>query len=169
MNRLLQATIPRRQRQCAGCLKSFTDKQEYHSTLGNEENGVFLRRDFCISCFSESCIKEKPAVAWKGIVTGTSSKKVSSEDRTGQLLELLKEVQGKPDQAADAFFIALYLARKKAIIFRHEIMSQAGKPLWIYEVTSTEEMITIEKVPLRHLQSAQLQKEVLDLLQKKSA
>lgn len=167
MSRLLQATIPRRQRHCVGCQKPFVDKQEYHSTLGDEENGQFLRRDFCRACYQNEVAAEKPAVTWKGIVASSAVKKDPSTDHITRLLEQLKETQGKPGQATEAFFLALYLARKKAIIFRHEILNTDGRALWIYEVMATEEMLTVEKVPITKLQGAHLQKEVLDLLQKK--
>jgi hypothetical protein len=166
MIRLLQAGIPRRQRNCFGCQKAFAEKQEYHSILGDEEKGIFIRHDYCSECFNNAVAKEKPHVAWKGIVAGSLLKKGDSADRTTHLLDYLKDSLTKPAEASNAFFIALYLARKRVIIYRHEFLNHEGRTLWIYEVAATEEMLTVEKVPLTKLRNPQIQTAVLDLLKK---
>lgn len=157
--------LPRRQRHCVGCSEPFADKQEYHSTLEWHEDVEYVRSDFCGECFATVVAAEKFPVVWTGTVVGSPPKKHDDTDRLDNLLAYLRDAATKPERVADAFFAALYLARKKVIVFRSEILRPDKRLLWIYEVAATEEMLMVEKVPLMHLHRADVQPEVLELLQ----
>lgn len=148
INALYQIDIPKRARTCCTCQNAFSDGQVYYSVLHNEEHDQWLRFDYCESC----CPKNKPSIMWKGQAVCQSLIKPDETDQKLQLIHLLRETLANGVAAEEVFVIALYLARKRALLFRHEIQGPSGQVVWVYEAARTEEMFSVPKAPLEKLQ-----------------
>jgi hypothetical protein len=66
------------------------------------------------------------------------------EERALALLKLAIQQDSLEDRE-EAFFLALYLMRKKILCFRQEI-DQFGEKILLYEIAATEEIIPVKKV-----------------------
>lgn len=152
MSSVFQIEIPRRSRNCHSCTKPFSDGDVYMSVLLNDDQVEFARCDYCENCYQQVHAQEKPPIMWKGNAICISSKRKEPPDQKERLINLLRETLANPDEADEAFVIALYLARKRTLIFRHEIQLQDGRVQWVYEASATEEMFSVPKVPLEKLQ-----------------
>ncbi len=139
---ILQTDIPRRSKSCQKCTTVFSQGDNYCSVLEQT-----IRLDFCYTCWSEVKLLPK-SFFWKAIVPQKKDSIDSAQTKFADIIELLKEILEK--NAAEALLLALYLVRKRALIFRKEHL--VGDQLYaLYEVNSTEEMIAVAKVPLSAL------------------
>ena len=165
---LLQLEIPRRSRTCTKGAEPLLPGMEYYSILFIEGE-TFKRQDFCPTCW-EQIKAEKINQAdshWKSKVPAKQEalKDLSRDERA---MELLREAlqTNAPEQRAEAFVLALYLARKKQLILRHEL-EQDGELVSLYEDPSTEEILTVKQAELTPPQIKQIQEELAKKLKGK--
>jgi hypothetical protein len=79
--------------------------------------------------------------------------------RDERALCLLKEAltrEGADDQA-EAFVLALYLARKRLLILRQELVTEDHIPRLLYEIPAVEEMLCVRKLALDDSQAKKIQ------------
>lgn len=159
---LFQVTIPKRQSQCKHCHGAFSSAMTYYSLLEPLEAGI-TRHDYCLPCWE---LKEKEAVKtgkthWKSKVTGkSSSENKSDKTHEAHALNLLRQAAGEKggEEQAEAFVLALYLARKRYLYLRQQIAQDDGSVIHLYEVAATEEMIPVKRVTLSKLHLEGIQK-----------
>lgn len=136
---VLQTDIPRRSNCCQKCNNAFRPNDLYFSMLFKT-----CRQDFCQSCWNDfdrsNCL-----CYWKASVPirkCSINPPLSKQDR---YLSLLKgAIEHNSDEA---YLLALYLVRKKVLLSRKEYL-QGADIFSLFEIASTEEMLTIKKASL---------------------
>lgn len=167
---LFPVEIPRRSRICSHKEENFIPGMNYFSVLLIESENGIVRKDFCVDCWEREARKSCASHAishWKSTV---SQKKIidSEVDQTREerACSLLKKTitSDSPEDAAEAFVLALYLSRKKLLHLRKEFQQNDGQLMNLYEVSDTEEMLYVKRVPLSQLQIAVVQKRLAEKL-----
>lgn len=155
--------IPRRGRICSQGGESFEPGIEYYSLLIEQENEKWQRLDFCVACWPEAYQKwaDKLHTHWKSRVPQGQQKK-DNTSRNEKALELLRIALQNEDHA-EAFVLALFLVRSRVLASRQQ-MQHEGKPVILYEVLATEEMLPVQQIPLSQLQVDKLQAELANKL-----
>lgn len=161
-----QIEIPRRAACCCHGGEPLLKGCEYYSTLveGTHE-GTYERRDYCLKCATQ-LIKEKAfenvRSLWKSAIPPQKEPSDLPKQREAQALILLKEALAGNDRAsyAEAFVLALYLARRRRIFLRQEMRRADGQTTLFYEVADSEEMLCIPKIALSDLQVEIVQSEL---------
>lgn len=161
--------IPRRGQACAGQGEAFSPGAEYYSVVLDGDAGLLYRKDFCTTCWENSAKKEWLQEArsnWKSTVPEKVAKDKNEVEPEKDVLALLKEaLNGEGEEAqAEAFLLALYLARKKQIYLRQQLKEPSGQLISIYEVAETEEMLCVKRCALSALQMDSIQKRLMDQL-----
>lgn len=163
-----QLEIPRRSNICAKGNETFTSKQKYYSLIFEDSDEKLCRNDYCESCWElirhQTDLKIK--TFWKSQIPEKKPQSMRAINRDELALELFKEALGKnsDDDAAEAFVLALYLARRKLIAFRQQISREDGISVHLYEINDTEEMVCVRPVALSQLQTDVLQKCIAEKL-----
>lgn len=163
MSKMFQLEIPKRAAQCCLGGESFAPGEEYHSVLvGNDETGEYERRDYCFACWEkmgEGKEHSRPAGAWRACVPKQKEPSDLPKQRDERAFYLLREALEKdgPEEKAEAFVLALFLARRRLIILRQEMQHQTRGAVSLYEAAETEEMICVPKLSLSDLQVEKLQ------------
>lgn len=157
--------IPRRHAHCAWSQEIIPPGNEVYSLLIEEEE-QFVREDYSSEGWEqagrERCAQVQ-GIHWKGRVPEKKEKPQLPQDRDERALHLLKErvTQVDPFAQEEAFFLALYLLRRRRLALRQEIV-QGGVPLSLYEVMDTEEMVTVPRLVLSEIETAQVQARLAD-------
>lgn len=161
---MLQIEIPKRASHCFKGGELLNQGDSYYSALilGQNEH-VYQRQDYCLTCWKE-CGQSIPAMAssWKSIVPKKKEKSELPKRRDDRALYLLKEALANLEAEGakeEAFVLSLYLARRRLIAVRQELMKE-GKPFSLYEVAETEEMFCIPKISLSELKIEKVQQEL---------
>lgn len=160
--------IPRRHRACVLGKEDFSPGQFYFSLLENLDEGV-ERKDYCLECWNslhkQNCAYTEGKIFWKSSIP--KKKEVSEEAlrRDEKALKLLREYATSTSQneRSQAFILALLLTRNKLLQLKQEFQED-GYLLQLYEVRSTEEMITIQKVDLSLIQTDLVQTQLSEKL-----
>lgn len=155
-----QLEIAKRAPQCAACSEAFQPKQKYYSQILEKDEGELFRRDFCIKCWDSVYGKEQIITAWQGVVPIELEKKDEFLSRDQKAMALIKEMiaDDTPENRQYAFILGLYLARKRHISLRKEVALKDGRKALLYEVLETEEMLSVPKMELSHLEIETIQK-----------
>ena len=170
--------IPKRSSSCSKGGETFHPGTEYHSILLEISHDQYQRQDFCSACWDNYTREELLGQAtshWKAqvIVSAKQNDKgLPKQDQIqdDQLVALFKNglESDKNEDHAEAFVLALYLARKKIIVLREQF-EQENQTVFLYEIASTEEMIPVKKIALSELQIAAIQQRLATKLRKKSS
>ena len=162
----LQLDIPRRNGDCTECRQKLSEGTPYYSVLNELTENLSPRQDYCVSCWDRSPQKLKLAKChWKSRVPSKKENPLSSLEKEERALALLKEaISGKKlENEAEAFVLALYLARKRIIQFRQEI-EEFGQTYSLYEIIETEEMLPVKKIQLGTIDIVKIQAEIANKL-----
>jgi len=117
---LQKIDIPRRSRHCAECEVPFTPGAPYYSLLTH----AFERCDSCETCWNEPASGDV-ITYWKASVPTKEEKVELSHDRDERAWQLFQmAVEEKNDE--EAFILSLYLARKRIIVSRQEVVEEGG-------------------------------------------
>jgi len=162
---MYQIEIPKRAATCFKGGESFAQGVEYYSALvRGEHDDTYHRQDYCLDCWEKIQIQSKlPGSCWKSAVPIKKETSELPKKRDARALMLLKEVlkdQDTSHKMAEAFVLALYLARRRLIFLRQEVRNVGKLPLCIYEVAETEEMLCVPKISLSELQVEDVQSEL---------
>lgn len=144
---MIPIDIPRRAKTCSKNGEVFMPGHTYMSRLTLIKDRDYQREDFCLDCWtSESEVKG--STLWKGEVPKKTLLEKKS-DRLEKGLELLRQCLEADtlDDQKQAYFLALFLQRRKWLISRGEFRRK-GVAKWLFEVSSTEELIEIPKVTI---------------------
>lgn len=158
--------IPKRSAMCTHCQKFFTPGMEFHSILkeGTEE-GVYIRQDYCLACWdslTKQMTYEDVRTTWKSKIPAKKDVSDLPRQRDARAMYLLKEalLRDGVENYAEAFVLTMYLARKRLIYFRRDLILGDGQEASIYEVAQSEETLCVRKVPLSTLQIDKIQSEL---------
>lgn len=158
---MIPLEIPRRGQLCAVGNEILSPGSDYYSALIEDpEEQRFQRQDFCLSCWEG---KKNHAFKsyWKAKVPFKQepSEKEGSQDE--RVLAMLRESLSdtSTNGRANAFILALYLARKKLLILRQELQ-QGDQLISIYELVATEEMLSVPKVSVSFQEIQRIQTEL---------
>jgi hypothetical protein len=156
--------IPKRSSCCVKGGESLNPGSDYYSVLiKGDEEGVYQRQDYCVNCWSQAEQVPSGRSVWKSRVPIKKEGSELPKQRDARALYLLKELltnQITPTANAEAFVLALYLARRRLIVLRREVEREGQPPLSIYEVLETEEMVCVPKLSLSQLHVEQIQAEL---------
>jgi len=116
---------------CVACNKGFSEEEEYYSAIFDEQGG-FIRKDFCIPCWS----KPKSEVFfsfWKTKVP-KQGKPAQKFLNTDVLLDMVFKLDGSMEahQRNLRYVLVLYLIRKKVFKFKSLSREEGGEHLIIY-------------------------------------
>jgi len=153
LNNALQIIIPTRGDLCAKGEELFIPGMEYYSVLCKGDEKGITRQDFCLNCwelFARHDFTKSSQTYWKSKVPPKKKAPAAPLHRNEKALELLKASVAcdQMEDQAEAFVLAVYLARKKLLYLRDEVLDESGKRIQFYEVAATEEMIGVPKIDL---------------------
>lgn len=157
---MLKLEIPRRSRKCHKGEEELFPGMEYCSTLTDGEEGNYLRRDFCIACWQGLSDEERGETHWRSKIP-KKEEETLPKDRDDRAMALLKQLRATSLQ--EAFVLALFLVRRKRLIWRQEVEPD-GEKFDLYEEVGTEEMIPVKKIPLTDIETAKIQEQIADRL-----
>ncbi|HEV8051940.1 MAG TPA: hypothetical protein VGP47_05550 [Parachlamydiaceae bacterium] len=170
---MFQIEIPKRASCCVKGGELFLQGEEYYSSLVRVENEeVYQRLDYCPVCWEKTAdlqASQHMSSSWKSTVPLKKEASELPKRRDDRALYLLKEVlagQESNSSIAEAFVLALYLARRRLVFLRQEVKREGKLPLCVYEVAETEEMLCVPKLSIADLQVEKVQ---LDLAKKFNA
>lgn len=157
-----QIEIPKRGNLCHFGKELLVPGSDIYSTLREGANeGSYERQDFCQSCW-EKLLRENNSdfrISWRSRIPLKKGVSDLPKQRDARAMYLLKEALkcNEADDHAEAFILALYLARKRIIYFRQDLVLEDGHPASIYEIAETEEMLCIRKMSLSSLEVDKIQ------------
>lgn len=157
--------IPRRSRACFLGREPLTPGTEYYSALFESPEGEKIaRRDYCLSCWEKKSSEDKPISHWKARIPLEAGKIETQQDHLDHVLELFRESLNHDTEEGrcEAYTLALYLSRKKKLVYRKELKHH-GEIGTVYEDPITTETFFVKKVPLENLEEHQ----TLDILDKR--
>ncbi|MBT3393555.1 MAG: hypothetical protein HN411_00380 [Waddliaceae bacterium] len=140
--------IPRRNKHCYKDNETLMPGIYYHSAiLWDDDEEVYHRRDYCISCWKNGAKDENIQQGWSywkaQVPEKNNDNKKDDTTNEEQALTTIKEAQENGDEGIkEAFIAALYLERKRILAFRKEIHDN-NKTSRIYEHPITEETFCI--------------------------
>lgn len=160
-----QISIPKRASCCAQGQEPLSSGMDYYSILKEgPEEGSYLRYDYCPACWPAVQKQQDKEIrsSWKAHIPSKKELSDLPKQRDARALHLLKEIIARQDSQAEAeaFVLALYLARRRKIVLRQEVALEKGKRASLYEVLETEEMLCIPKLSLSELQIDSVQQEL---------
>lgn len=164
-----QLEIPRRASICAKCHNELTCGMDYYSALIEDEMQGLNRQDFCSSCW-ETKEAFEPKSSWKSkVVSKKEDNRNLNLTRDEKILELLKSAlqNDSKDSEAEAFILALYLARRRLLILRQELRQDNGDIICLYEESATEVMHGVKKIAVSLLDINKIQANVAEKLRGK--
>lgn len=170
---IFQIEIPKRGTHCMLGKEAFIPGMEYYSILIPEEEKGFTRHDFCLHCWEASAkhqFNSAAKTAWRAkIVSKQEIEDLSTKTRDEKAFYLLNEALKNPleEDWAEIFVLALYLARRRILYLRQEISQEDGSTLCIYEVASTEEMLSIKRRSLLDVNIEEIQQKIAKKLKGK--
>lgn len=165
---LFQIEIPRRAKNCGHGNEILTPGMEYYSVLVAEDDKKYIRFDFCLKCW-EGFGKNKftsNKTSWKAKVPSKKEfQDLSIKSRDEKAFYLLKKaLQNGSTEWAETFVLALYLARRRILYLRKEIVQEDGSILCVYEDPTTEEMFAIQRKSLLGLNIEEIQTKIAEKL-----
>ncbi|HJW86750.1 MAG TPA: hypothetical protein VJ440_08970 [Candidatus Brocadiaceae bacterium] len=116
---------------CVACNKGFSEEEEYYSAIFDEQGG-FIRKDFCIPCWSMPK-SEVFFSFWKTKVP-KQGKPTQKFLNTDVLLDMVSKLEGSMEahQRNLRYVLVLYLIRKKVFKFKSLSREEGGEHLVIY-------------------------------------
>lgn len=160
---ILHIEIPKRSIACTHCQERLTLGMEFHSTLkDSSDEGCYIRQDYCLVCWeklSSQIDLEVIRSTWKSKIPTKKDASDLPKQRDARAMHLLKEALTRQgiDDYAEAFVLTMYLARKRLIYFRQDLLLEDGQKASLYEVAQTEEMLCVRRITLSTLQIEKIQ------------
>lgn len=157
---LFQTNIPKRGDLCAAGQEVIQPGEVYYSVL-LEKDEMIIRQDFCVTCWKQLSNHDAlpSEVHWKSKAAPKKEEKIKSKDRESRAFDLLKQFlnDNSPEAKADAFILALFLARRRWLYLRQQITQNDGTVLYLYEVAATEEMLAVTRIALSQIEIQEAQ------------
>lgn len=149
--------VPRRGRSCSRSGVPFQPGMEYLSLLREGRGDELIREDIALSWWKEHGSEEilnEAKSHWKGHVPLKSEAPKTPDEIFERAFELLESYM--QEESPKAFLVALFLARKKRLILRQELLEGC----MLYEVADTEEMLSIKPYEIDTEEMIKLQQEL---------
>lgn len=161
--------IPKRTARCSLGQETFESGMDYYSVVIDEKDQGLVRQDYCAGCWKhldKAPILAKAKGHWNSQVPAKKTAQEMSKSREEKAIALLREALAadSKESAAEAFVLALFLARKKMIKACDEIFLETGLPATLYEILDAEEMICVPRIKLSDLQIDTLQESIAQKL-----
>ncbi len=161
---IIQLEIPRHCNNCLDCQALLAPGTTYYSMLVKTD-----RLDFCYQCWHDECkaISSRPSTCyWKGSIPERKVSAKPSLTRQERALEQLKSMllDPTPENSSQALLLALYLVRRRFLVFRRDFVDESGELYSLFEVLETQEMLPVKKVPLVNLDLLSLQAAIAEKL-----
>lgn len=159
MHPLFTIEIPKRAHACYKGGEPFLPGWECHSCLiFNEAESTYERQDFCAACWNTQ--PHPPCISsWKTKIPPHKQDAPKGKESTEQALSLLKaSLESEASTAPyEAFILSLYLARRRILAARKELLSTSGI---VYEVLETGEMLCVPEVKLSEIQIPEMERQL---------
>lgn len=161
--------IPKRSNLCAKGQEALGPGTTYYSVIINTPQEGVVRQDYCSGCWEQSGRHEHVARTrgyWKSSVVEKKQQPQTSHDHEKQAFDLLKQLLASEaqDDQAEAFLLALYLARKRLLQRRQHVKKPDGHTVIIYETIDAEEIFCVPTIPLKQLQALSIQERLANKL-----
>lgn len=158
---MFQIEIPKRASHCVKGGEFLNQGDSYYTALISAQNEyAYERQDYCLTCWEAIDLPNQAiASSWKSVVPFKKDKSELPKRRDDRALYLLKEAlsdQEGEGAKEEAFVLSLYLARRRLITVRQELM-KGGFPYFLYEVAETEEMLCVPRIFLSDLRIEKVQ------------
>ncbi len=151
---------------CEKCSADFADQQPYVSKLSFGDGG-YGRADFCVECWTKrDGGGDGPVSVWRGIFRAPAPpapeplRKETAESLLRRLLEA-----GDESNANVMFILAVMLERRRLLVERDVKIQADGSRLRAYEHRVSGDTFVIRDPMLRLDQLAQVQQEVMAMLE----
>lgn len=153
--------IPKRAHVCAKGGEALEAGMEYYSVItGETEENKFSRQDFCLDCWKNMASEflKTARSCWKSMVPQKFKEIALPKAREERIFHLFRELSKSSmlEEQAEAFVLALYLARKKKLVMRQQ-MQRTEEIIQVYEAVENEEIFCIKKFPLSALETEKIQ------------
>jgi hypothetical protein len=157
--------IPKRAKTCSLGKEPFQPGMEYFSLI-YEDLKSYVREDYCEACWKKALVKEE-AKYWKAKIPDRKREEESEnyQAKRAKGMTLLRNLLLQTDEhsTAEAFILALFLARQKQLCFRKQLSRSDG--LYdLYEVEGSEEIISVSHIHLSKLKVEEIQKSLAQQL-----
>ncbi len=161
---IIQLEIPRHCNNCLDCQAVLAPGSAYYSMLVKTD-----RLDFCYRCWHDESkdISSRPSTChWKGSIPERKSSAKPSLTRQERALEHLKStlLDPTPENSSQALLLALFLVRKRFLVFRRDFVDESGDLYSLFEIIETGEMLAVKKVSLVNLDLVVLQAAIAEKL-----
>ncbi len=153
---------------CEACVRSFADKESYHTMLV-EERSELKRSDICVACwdkqFNEARDRKGFISHWQGVYNAPPAhapdaiQKETAETVLRKLIEL-----NDPKNIPAAYILAVMLERKRLLKIKEQL-TRDGRRVFLYEQPKTGDLFTIVDPDLQLNQLEQVQHDVATLLE----
>jgi hypothetical protein len=162
---IIQLEIPRHCNNCLDCQAVLAPGSAYYSMLVKTD-----RLDYCYLCWHDEskAISSRPSTCyWKGSIPMRKASAKPSLTKQERALEQLKSMllDPTPENSSQALLLALFLVRRRFLVFRRDFVDESGEVYSLFEVVETEEMLPVKKVPLVNLDLVGLQAAIAEKLQ----
>ena len=150
--------IPRRAAVCCSGGEPFLPGAECCSCLCFlEGESRYERQDFCLSCWNTRTLVASD-IFWKSRLPLQKENEPRGREHAAQALSLLKTALGAEGGSArlEAFVLALYLARKRVLASRKELVVSES-PARLYEVLESGEMLYVPEIKLSEVPVPEVQ------------
>ncbi|GEM_PF-1639589 len=158
---LKQLPIPRRARSCARSNQPFQPGDTVVSLISDgQKEGVYEREDILQSEWDEQP-GEGVRSYWTSVIPERAKKPTTPDEYLERAMTLLVDFLDKEEAQLKAFLLALFLGRKKKLIFRGELREE-GTDYYLFEVEESEEMLTLPVLDPSEAELARVQQELSD-------
>jgi hypothetical protein len=163
-------SLPKRAKTCFLKNEELLPGMGYFSLLVDNDSDIYERQDYCVDCWNEtfknSLDKMLSKRHWKSKVPLKAKKEIPL-NRDAQILTLLKEllVEQNSRNSEEIYVLTLFLARKRVMSLRKEIIQDDNSIVQLYEILDTEEMLMIKKIDLSTVQIGNIQIQIAKKLQ----
>jgi hypothetical protein len=166
---MIEWNIQSRAHTCAGCGKTFADREAYHTFLF-DEHAQFRRSDVCQGCwqaqYSQGARERKGFISyWQGVYQAPPPHPVEpiQKETAESLLRKLIELND-PRLIPAGYILAVMLERKRLLKVKEQLVRE-GRRLFVYEQPKTGDLFTIVDPGLQLNQLESVQRDVAALLE----
>lgn len=149
---------------CGGCNAPFEDRQPYFSvlTFGNEG---YARSDYCQKCSQSGKNSDSSYSFWQGIYKAPPPKPEEPVKKETAESLLRRLMEGDSTKKNVIYILGVMLERKRIFIERDVRVNDDGNMVRVYEHRKTGETFLITDPRLRLDQLAEVQREVVAMLE----
>jgi hypothetical protein len=157
--------IPKRGQHCSLGNETFIPGAEIQSALKETTAGAYERHDYCLSCWEKlgsQNVHKGFSTSWRSKM---ALKRIVSDlpkQREARAMAMLKAALLRAEQLdiEEAFVLSLYLARKRLLFFRQEMVLESGERAFLYEAAESEEMLCVLQISLSSLEVEKIKNEL---------